>query len=34
MITDGGPKSWLWFPSFEKEATFAKNLSTKLANLK
>lgn len=34
MITESGPHSILWFPSFEKEATFAKNLSTKLANLK
>lgn len=25
---------WLWFPSFKKEAKFAKTLSKKLANLK
>lgn len=28
------PDCYFWFPSFKKEAAFAKNLSTKLANLK
>lgn len=28
------PTSLFWWPSFKKEAAFAKALSTKLANLK